>query len=757
MKLQTKLILTIGAAALAAYSLGALILYYGAGTIMKSVQVDARESAVHAAMSSARTAAETETMLLENKFTMAELELTDSLLHRGPPHFPAGLGRGAVECFCRISSSGDSFRTYGARNQLPGSAGNSMPEKYRRFLTGLNLSSPAAFVPDPDEEGFFWLIRSLRSGELAAFRINAAKLLAGVTPVSGTSGSLLLMRDNTPIASCKHNTREGTVPDSVISEMTKRVRDVPMVFVDGVYDMGTVFGADDSVWIYAASNVGLSPKEPFALKLVKTVPYTWQTGADISNSISVIGGMIVLVTLLTILIFTPVLLSTARALADRLDRANRYAGSIMKPNSDAEPLKLTYSAEFSELAASLNYLRDKLDGVQARLAKSRSRETVARLDAANGNLLPPVLAGKILEEVSGPLCEITGYSGVLIDHADAGSELRRLLELIQNRAGKIAKALRAPGDFAGIDLLAAEMTPQAFSPADMLRDAAGAAAADAIGRSVAIETKCHVPLRESFAAPKKVLSRILASSAEIVAAFAPENSTVVFECAEEKSSFVFRFSDRTDKSVLSIAEAFLAFAASGKTPIPAGAAAAFLRIKLIEFETALTGGVFAIRRSPESNTVIEIAFPMREIASAASRQTQGVPVFNFGEPESGAVPEQNPAAVKKEILLACFRPDDAVLLKRMLQSLGLTAVISDSFPPEKCFCPVVLNCESPQKSAEAVRGFRIKFGPGVVLAAVTGSAFPDDSRLLADSGASAVLVRPFTLADLRAALRIRPA
>ncbi len=641
MKLQAKLMLIIGGAAVAAALLTLILTGVRIRAISDGFAESSRRMTGESMRREAYSAVFAEGAHLDSLFNgmflrlhMLYLELNhrSSSAVPGEAEFRSSLERlifitPEKDSMALLPSEADLAVAFGERNgkavRLVFSPDRALasqfvfPEELLNFQRTQRQNIGAVIVPRK-ADGTLWAALNFMDrggGFVIAFRLRAEKLLKRTGTRSGDSFSMLT-HGNTAIAVAENLSMNVKITSSMKKAMVdlaarlvplqnSRVSELEMLENPGTAGM-------DPRWEAAAVTLKTYSIPARGLRFVSAFPYYAGEERGSSPAESEFSGRQLIpfffIILAGVLVFFPPLILVVRKLSEALGGMLNFANGAGKGEGSSETLREGFSVEFMELSGALNHLRDKIGGMQIRLKKSHEREVLARRDAEASNRLKSALLNDMVCELKEPLNLIIGFSGLLLRKLKGQEEAVVPLTKIHEEARSVNRMISSMGELSKLDHTEVEPSYSEFDMAGVVTEVTDSCVPLSSERHVALEVHCS-EMPERIVSDRRIMLHVLKLAASTLLEFAPPRTKVKWICAKRDRSISFLFSDAKTSSPCSVADVYREHRmspGSSSRSYP-GYGSAILNLTVLEAEAALIGAQVAVRREDSADTVIEIS------------------------------------------------------------------------------------------------------------------------------------------------------
>ena len=487
-----------------------------------------------------------------------------------------------------------------------------IPKELQNFRKNFFQTSSMLVVPR-GETGYLWAASGRFSTryQLAAYKINVKRLLSRFARPD-ISSLFFLMHGHEVTGICK----QGEEPFLHSGDLKVRMQLLAsrLVSIMGKrhYEQETVVQRGTGQrWTLAAITLQMVTTPARELRLVQA-----QMVDPGSSAFLRMGSgsflFLMLFILLGLLVFSIPLLVCTRNLSNALNRILDFTSRLSRGEEQPENLRAGNSEEIQEISSNLNHLRDKFASLTVRLKKSHEREILARSDAENSNRMKSVLLNDMVTELQDPVSLMISFSGLLLHKLKNQEEYQMPLRKIHEEALSANRLLSALGNLAEVDLSNGDPSYSEFDVSELVREISDACVPLSSERHVSFETSCS-DLPERIISDRVMMRRLLQLAATTLLSVAPPKTRVRWTCTDREQEIAFRFYDTRTAESLSLADLFnerMQFAASRRF-IP-GYAAPILNLTIIKFQAAILGARFTVKRTKESNTEIELVFPKQD-------------------------------------------------------------------------------------------------------------------------------------------------
>ena len=489
---------------------------------------------------------------------------------------------------------------------------SAVPEELLAFRK--NFISDSMVVVPPKETGFLWAVSRRFSGNndrLTAYQINTRRLLSRFAePEIPTL--FFLMHGHEITGSYRQGEMQFLHSGDLKLRMQLLASRLVSIMGSRRFEEETLADtASGRNWSLAAITLQVVSTPARELRLVQARPAAPAPAAFLRMESGNVLFLVLFALLGLFIFFIPLLVST-RNLSNAVNRILDFTSRLSRGEELPENLRAGDSEEVQEISSNLNHLRDKFASLTVRLKKSHERELLARSDAENSNRMKSVLLNDMVTELQDPVSLMISFSGLLLHKQKNQEENLTPLRKIHEEALAANRLLAALGNLAELDLSEGDPSYSEFDVSELVREISDACVPLSSERHVAFETCCS-DLPDRMISDRAIMLRLLKLAATTLLSVAPPKTRVRWSCTDREHEIAFRFYDTRSTETLSLADLFnerIQFAASRRF-IP-GYAAPILNLTIIKFQAALLGARFSVQRTRESNTEIELVFPKQD-------------------------------------------------------------------------------------------------------------------------------------------------
>lgn len=322
-----------------------------------------------------------------------------------------------------------------------------------------------------------------------------------------------------------------------------------------------------------------------------------------------------------LLLLLPVMRITARSIADPIARATAFANALARGEFPAEPLKMSGAEELVVLGKSLNFMRDRLSSTISKLKRSHERESAARRDAEDANVLKSQLLSRLSIELRNPLNSIKGFSSLILKDVEKRgeaypSELKPIAETIHECAENLNDTVSALIELAKLDQTARAPHLEKVDTTALLKNVMEQNAANAARRSVALEGRYLPSALPFIVSDPRILLHALSLAEASLIRLLPPGGKVLISCGGDSDYFRFSVEDRhpvPEKPRRTLAAAYQYYRTVSHENITSGEVSSILNLMLIEENAELLGAELSVAETEEGNTRIVFSLRRSEV------------------------------------------------------------------------------------------------------------------------------------------------
>ena len=804
MRLQAKLMLVIGGAAVAAALLILILTGFRINSISAGFAESSRKRMGESMRREAYSAVFAEGAHLDSLFSgmFLRLNMLSLELNRQAGPLDAAEFRSSLKRVVYITPEKDSMSllpsevdlavAFGERNGKsvrlvfspdPALAAHfTLPEELLDFRKTQRQNIGAVIVPRK-EDGTLWAalhFMDKNGGFVTAFRIRAEKLLKKTGNRGGDSFSMLI-HGNTPVAKSENismNVKVSALMRKAMVDLAARLVPLQNSRVSELETLENPSGnSGDHRWEAAAVTLKTYSIPARGLRFVSAFPYYTGEEEEMANGEGELTGKQLIpfffIILAGLLVFFPPLILVVRKLSDALAGTLNFANSAGKGEGVSDNFREGFSVEFMELSGALNHLRDKIGGMQVRLKKSHEREVLARRDAEASNRLKSALLNDMVCELKEPLNLIIGFSGLLLRKLKMEEDAVVPLRKIHEEARSVNRMIHSMGELSCLDHADVEPSYSEFDVAGMVTEIRDACVPLSSERHVSLEVHC-AEMPERIISDRRIMLHMLKLAASTLLQLAPPRTKIKWICEKKNRSVSFLFSDAKTDSVSSLADVFREhrLAPGGCSRSYPGFASAILNLTVLEAEAALIGAQVDVRREDSADTVIEIAIRENDSDLVESGTSAGGELreeeLDRSRTSFTDLPQVSGASRKVyrtegrslEVLIAERSESGATMLSMMLENehCSLTCVKSAeeclSVLKEKHFDILLLDLNLQRAFCAAlISSIRREITHSLVLIAMTSGLTEAEQVAIMESGVDQCLLKPIGEDELIAAIR----
>lgn len=806
MKLQAKLMLVIGGAAVAAALLILILTGFRINSISDGFAESSRKMRSESMRREATSAVFAEGAHLDSLFNgmFLRLYMLCLELHRrgGSAELDANEFRTSLKRTIYVTPEKDSMLllppevdlavAFGERNgkniclvfaaDSSLSANFTLPEELQNFRKNLRQNIGAIIVPRK-ADGTLWAALNFtekNSGFLAAFRIRAEKLLKRTGNRGGDSFSMLV-HGNTPVVMSENISMNVKISDLMKKNMLDLAARLVPLQNSRVSELETLEnpgkGIADHRWEAAAITLKTYSIPARGLRFVSAFPYyTGEEGETVAGAEEFSGKQLIpffFIILAGLMVFFPPLILLVRKLSEALSGTLNFANSAGKGDGGAESLREGFSVEFMELSGALNHLRDKISGMQIRLKKSHEREVLARRDAEASNRLKSALLNDMVYELKEPLNLIIGFSGLLMRKMKNQEESAIPLKKIHEEARSVNRMIHSMGELSCLDQADVEPSYSEFEVPGMVAEVRDSCMALSSERHVSLEVHC-AEMPERIISDRRIMLHMLKLAASTLLLSARPRTKIKWVCEKKEETISFLFSDAKTDAPVTVADIYREHRSASGTASRSypGFGAAILNLTILEAEAALIGAQVDVRREESADTVIEITIRKNDLdllepGTAAGGEVHGEELdrsrtsFSDSPQTAGAARKVYRAEGRSlEVLIAERSESGATMLSMMLENEKCSIVCVKSAEEclavlkEKHFDILLLDLNLQRAfCASLISTIRREITHSLVLIAMTSGLTEAEQAAIMESGVDQCLLKPIGEDELIAAIR----
>ncbi len=386
-------------------------------------------------------------------------------------------------------------------------------------------------------------------------------------------------------------------------------------------------------WIVSESPLGAELADASTPMLLKIFPYPKEySDMGIAKTAQVkLDDLIVMASFIAVfglLLFFPALFLVAKGIADPLSAAVSFSNVLARGEFPPNSVKSAGADEISELAKSLNHMRDRLNNTISKLKKSHEREMQARKDAEAANHLKSDFLANMSLELRNPLNSIMGFSSLIMKDTERGlydEALKSKAKTIYDSAESLNSLVSTLLDLSKLDTASVETKPTEFETATLMRELVEANRQAAADRSVTIENHYAPNAPAILFTDRDLLYHTLNLMISSLVKSSPGGKRVSIGCQADGAKVVFRVKDqKAEKSSDSLSDIYLRYSSSHSELLPTLAGATLLNLTIAKNQAHILGADFEAGSDDESNSCFSLVFVRNEVIPASSLETASV-------------------------------------------------------------------------------------------------------------------------------------
>ncbi len=331
-----------------------------------------------------------------------------------------------------------------------------------------------------------------------------------------------------------------------------------------------------------------------------------------------------------LLLLLPVMRITARSIADPIARATAFANALARSEFPAEPLKMSGAQELVVLGKSLNFMRDRLSSTISKLKRSHERESAARRDAEDANVLKSQLLSRLSIELRNPLNSIKGFSSLILKDVEKRkdlypSELKPIAETIHECAENLNDTVSALIELAKLDQRVRAPRFEKVDTTALLKNVMEENSANAARRSVSLEGRYLPSALPFIVSDPRILLHALSLAETSLIRLLPPGGKVLISCGGDSERFRFTVEERRpvpERPRRSLAAAYQYYKTVSHENVTSGEVSSILNLMLIEENAELLGAELSISETEEGNARIVLSLRRSEVMNGLSDESR---------------------------------------------------------------------------------------------------------------------------------------
>lgn len=329
-----------------------------------------------------------------------------------------------------------------------------------------------------------------------------------------------------------------------------------------------------------------------------------------------------IIALLGLLLFFPPLILISKGISEPIKNAARFSNTLAKGEFPSSSLTAVGPDEISELAKSLNHMRDRLSNTISKLKKSHEREAQARKDAEAANHLKSDFLANMSLELRNPLNSIMGFSSLILKDSDKGmydAGLRGKVKTINESAESLNNLVSTLLDLSKLDTANLEPDISEFETAALMRELVEINLPLASEKSVTIENHYSPDAPAMLTTDRDMLEHILSLTIGSLVKSGPGGGKISFGCTTSGDRVAFWVKDlKSERSGDSLAEMYIKYGASHSEMLPTLAGTILLNLAIVKNHAHVLGADFEAASNDEANSIFSISFLKNEVLPASS-------------------------------------------------------------------------------------------------------------------------------------------
>lgn len=327
------------------------------------------------------------------------------------------------------------------------------------------------------------------------------------------------------------------------------------------------------------------------------------------------------VALAGLLMLLPVMGITARSIADPIAHATGFANALARNEFPPEPLKMSGAEELVILGKSLNFMRDRLSSTISKLKRSHERESAARREAEDANVLKSELLSRLSIELRNPLNSIKGFSALILKDVEKRkdaypSELKPIAATIHECAENLNDTVSALIELAKLDQAPHTPRLEETDTAVLLKNVMERNSQYAAHRSVTLEGRYLPSALSVIITDPQILTHALCLAEASLIRLLPAGGKVSVTCGGNEGQLQFCVEDLRPagrKPFRSLAAAYQCYHNGDKENVTSGEVSSILNLMIMEENAELLGAELSVAETEQGNTRICVSFSKSDI------------------------------------------------------------------------------------------------------------------------------------------------
>ncbi|MBF0202326.1 MAG: response regulator [Desulfamplus sp.] len=644
---------------------------------------------------------------------------------------------------------------------------------YDRTVNGYGLA--VAIRLDSPENGPIGVVRAILSSNWIMREVNALTRTQHYTDIKVTTGSGRLIYSNKPFiffddVSGKSFFRSAVSPMgySIVIEggVDKLYASVPVISANSLEIHGTPMEQS------AIHELGGEPRfiregmrhpGEALFEDVEWLLFIGNRVEDVLDPMYLLRKQMIIVYCIMMLLSLLAALFFARRMA-RAVTAVRDAAVAVKEGELTRRIDVKKFSrdELGELAESFNVMTSRLENSYDSLEKEIAVRKEAERAAEAASRAKSTFLANMSHELRTPLNAVIGFSQLLERDDNASPDQREKLGIILNSGMHLLVLINDILEMSKIEAGRVELEPGIFDPREMVQDVMAMMEGRTLGRGVAMESEIDPDLPRFLEADQRKIRQVLINLMGNAVKFTEQGKVILrvsslspggYQGAEETHELMVEVEDTgigiAPEDMDGLFRQFSQVRDASKINEGSG-----LGLSISNEFVRIMGGTMRVESEPGRGSLFSFTIPVK---SVGERDVLGVEGVNGGVMKVVSIA---PGQKSFRILVVEDNEESRNLLTQLLLSVGFQVraaanglegvELFHSFHPHLIWMDIRMPVMDGHGATRRIR--QSEAGKGVVIIALTASAFEEEKSLILSSGCDDFISKPFLASEIFGAI-----